>query len=264
MLAAVCQLVLTVNAAAPVPKGPNIAPPPRPLIQLRALHFVTDPNKRFDRRVSYGVFDANGPKESSFQPLGRGIKHLTVDPKAGLLYGIVSHSVYVVPPTAADYRQMTELKLPADLTKLSWPCGITFDTKRERVVLVSLGGKGHMYTFAPKSGKWTELTDMSNLDLAGFTYCPKGDVLFGLYRPLNAKRRPTVGRFDPVNGKLVGEIVLDDAELPSEFGEAHSGEPDKPTVQIASTGTHLLMLTDTQLFRLDLKTNKITVEWKKE
>ena len=96
-------------------------------------------------------------------------------------------------------RSATSVKLevPKDLPRLSWPCGITFDTQRRRLLVASLGGVGHLYAYEPDREKWSVLTDLDNLDLAALTYCPWEDALYALANPFSTPSFDTLHKFTP-------------------------------------------------------------------
>jgi hypothetical protein len=260
MTGALCEVLVALAAlGAPVPKGAEVAvaPPPRPLVQFHALLLVGgDPH---NRHTSYGLFDTNGPQKDTFVPIHNRVQHVALDPNGKTLYGINSNDMFVVSLDPPGRKPRNHFVLDPTLKREGWMCGIAFDTKRNRVVVVSLAGKGAMYAFDVKTEKWEAIADMNNLDLVALTYSPKTDMLYGLYQSFN-NPNPTIGAFDPVTGALRDEIVLNDANFPRDLGQARGGVT---TAQMAAVGNHLMLLTDTHMYRLDLKTNKITVEWKR-
>lgn len=65
-----------------------------------------------------------------------------------------------------------------DAPPLSWPTGIAFDDKRNRVVVVSLGGEGFLYELDLASEKWRVIASMRNRDVAGLFYERSSDRLW--------------------------------------------------------------------------------------
>src|SRR5262249_5894914 len=126
---------------------------------------------------AYGPFTVKGgPDENALKPVPGGIRFLTQDPVAKKYYGIDAHCVYEV-----DLEKNTKTKMepPAELPRLSWTCGISFDTKRQRLLVTTLGGVGYLYSYTPKTGKWEVICDMDNQDLASMVYDPKTDRTYG-------------------------------------------------------------------------------------
>jgi len=261
MTASLYPVLLALSLAAPVPKEDRVptAPAPRPLIQFRALHFNNAPEVASLRTVGVAEFDSAGPIERTVAVVPKMINQVAYDPTSKVLYGISPQKVFVVAPGQADKGLLTELLVPAELTALRAPSGIAFDSKRERVVIAGLGGKGRMYAYTPKTGKWAELADTTGARVAALTYSARTDELYGVYEAPGGQV-PTIGIFDPATGKLKDEIALVDPGLPKDFGKARRGQT---TIQLAAVGNHLILLTKRQMFRFELKTSKITVEWKK-
>src|SRR6185369_13894733 len=72
----------------------------------------------------------------------------------------------------------TEMQLGTDVPELSWPSGITFDSLRNRIVLVSFGGEGYLYAYSPALEQWSLISSMNNLDVQGLVYHAPGDALY--------------------------------------------------------------------------------------
>lgn len=72
------------------------------------------------------------------------------------------------------------LELPANVPELSWPMGAAYDSLRQRVLLVSQGGEGFLYAYAPTQDTWSVVTSMNNLDLDAIVYHAATDKLFGI------------------------------------------------------------------------------------
>lgn len=255
------SLVLLLSlAAAPVPKDdPKLAPPPRPVVRMHALLFDGDTVRPFNRTVRYGLFDGRGPTATGFVPVPEPVRHVALDPTSKTLYGINSNDMFVVRLGTTGREDLESIPVHPTLKREGWMCGIAFDTRRNRVVVVGLAGKGGMCALDVKTGTWAELGDMNNLDLAALTYSPKDDALYGLYQS-HRGGKPAIGAFDPVTGKPKAELILDAAEVPRALGQVRGGET---TAQLASVGGHLLILTDARLFRLNLASKEVTVEWSK-
>jgi len=99
--------------------------------------------------AAYGDFTLAGPKADALKPLPRGIRHVAYDPVGKQLYGITNHELCRLDLAKGEG---SEIAFPADLPRLSWPSGIAFDTKRERVVVAGGGAVGSLYSFTPKTG----------------------------------------------------------------------------------------------------------------
>lgn len=244
--------LLLLLAGVGVAQNPTKPADPAPELTFSAVLFTATGKYPHEVSASYGDFTLAGPKADSLKPLPKRVRHVADDPASKHLYGISNHDVYQIDLKKGE---TAEMKLPAEIPKLSWPCGIAFDTKRERVIVVTLGGVGHMYSFTPKTGKWTLISEMDNLDMAALTYDAKADRLYGLFLSFGGDK-PTVGVFN-ANGAVVETIVLSDSAFPAKLAQGPVGPP----VQLVVVGEELAIVTEDRIFAIDLKTKKVKVTW---
>ena len=93
----------------------------------------------------------------------------------GFYYGIYWDKVYRVNGATGVAEK---LELPAGLEPLSWPLGITFDSKRNRVLVVSIGGEGFLYAYSVATGQWSIVASMQNHDFDSLLYDPASDLIY--------------------------------------------------------------------------------------
>jgi Regulator of Chromosome Condensation (RCC1) repeat protein/Calx-beta domain-containing protein/Big-like domain-containing protein len=72
------------------------------------------------------------------------------------------------------------LPMDPNLPEVSWPMGLAYDSLRDRVLLVTLGGEGFLYGYSPTQDRWSVVSSMNNLDLASLVYHAAEDALYGL------------------------------------------------------------------------------------
>jgi DNA-binding beta-propeller fold protein YncE len=204
--------------------------------------------------AAYGDFTLAGPKVDTLKPLPQGIRHVAYDPAGKQLYGITNHMLCRLDPAT---REGTEIAYPADLPQLSWPNGIAFDTKRNRVVVAGgSGAGGQLYSFTPKTGKWAEISrGRDTITLAALTYDTKADRLYGLYQP-HGEGKPKVAVFNAA-GAVVGAIELSDPAISLKLDRGPIGRP----VQLVVVGGELAVIAEDRIFALDLKTEKVRETW---
>jgi probable HAF family extracellular repeat protein len=111
---------------------------------------------------------------------------LVPDATGRYYYSADPHYVWQVDGLNGTVR---ELVLPPDIEELSWPMGAAYDSHRDRVLLVSLGGEGFLYSYAPSDDSWTVLTSMNNLDLDSLVYHQATDRLFAVQPVYNGAAR---------------------------------------------------------------------------
>jgi hypothetical protein len=138
-------------------------------------------------------FMATGPIDGTFRTLPAGVTRVAVDPRGPTYYGIAGQGLVLID---LKTNRTTKLEIQGDIPELSWPCGLAFDTKRNRLVLTSLAGVGYMYAFEPDKNAWSLLGDMGNLDLESFTYSVDEDCLYGLGNSFGGNRQLAIHQFD--------------------------------------------------------------------
>ena len=70
--------------------------------------------------------------------------------------------------------------MPSDMERVSWPQGIAYDTRRDEVALVTLGGEGFLYRFDAGTEQWIGARSMDNFDLYTLAYDPVEDLYVGI------------------------------------------------------------------------------------
>ena len=151
-----------------------------------------------------------GPEDNG--PLLPGIR---LERGAAFQHAAAGEAVYQYNPQTGSLSEMnTSSLLPA----LSSPVDVTYDSRRGRLVLVSNGGEGILYTYVvpdpigvPQGGVWSFLASMENTDVASIAYHPASDSLYAVSLSANAAFRPRIYRLN-ADGTPAGEILL--PELP--------------------------------------------------
>jgi hypothetical protein len=241
-----------------------------PKLDFQALHFVAG-RFRGDAQATYGRFTlTGGPDLNSLRPLPRRINRLTADPATRKSYALSHHEVVEID---LNTNGVTKMDMGLDVPQLSWPCGIAFDTKRNRLVVASMGGVGYLYTFTPATGKWAAIADLNNVDLAALAYHVKDDALYGLSagRDRNGEVSvPTLHRYNE-NGAKVSVTPLTGTVFPGLVSEHPSAAP----AQLVAAGDHLILVATTEpdagrggikpesfIYLVEPKTGRARLAWK--
>lgn len=146
-------------------------------IRFRAVHAAPSNEPFFRVQASLAAFTPTGPIATTLQPLPQQVFHVAVDPRDSKLYVISGHKVASVNDATG---KLQPIELDAGLPEISWPCGITFDTKRRRVVLVTLGGEGFIYGYSPDTSQWSKIASCDNIDMQTISYSSENDVLYAI------------------------------------------------------------------------------------
>jgi len=116
---------------------------------------------------------------------------------------------------------------------LGWEMGTAFDSMRQRILLVTLGGEGFLYALAANQSEWTRLASMNNLDVDCLEYHAPGDALYAVRISHADYGAPSVYEFSP-EGALRREIRL--PVLPFDIA------PARHRSELVSVGEYLVLL----------------------
>jgi hypothetical protein len=116
-------------------------------------------------------FTIDGPIESSLRTLPLAVAHVAIDPRGPTYYGLSRNLVRI------DIKANTVTDLPADgdFPEMEIPCAAAFDSKRNRVIVATLGGEGFMYAYDATKGQWSLMRSMYGIDLHCLTYSAEED-----------------------------------------------------------------------------------------
>lgn len=140
--------------------------------------YVSGPNQPgYGGTASWGQFTPNGPFKETLVKLPRHYKHVATDPDAEAWYGLNRGDVVRF---KLNGDRPVALPLPFGLPRLSWPCGLTFDSKRGRLLLSSLGGEGFLYAYDVAAKNWSVVASMKGVDTQGLAWSRHDDCLYAL------------------------------------------------------------------------------------
>jgi hypothetical protein len=221
-----------------------------PMLKFRAVHAVPlSFDSLPDYSTTYGDFDLTGPKKETLKPLPgavgeRGVVHkIAHDAKRDRYFCIANHKLAEIHFKISHLETLNE---PADVPELSWPCGIAFDSKRDRIVLVSLGGVGHMYSISPDDHKWSVISTLDNMDLSAFVYEPKRDCYYGLHRPHEGPE-VLITKYNDAGTSV--ETVPLSLSFPDRFGE-----PNREPIQLVAAQGSLVLISTDKIYLIDPET----------
>jgi hypothetical protein len=92
-------------------------------------------------------------------------------------YGGEQHQVWRVDTQTGTVQEMD---LGPNVPELSWPMGVAFDSQRNRVLVVSLGGEGYLYGYSPAQAQWSVVSSMDYRDVDSLVYHAADDSLYAL------------------------------------------------------------------------------------
>lgn len=177
--------MIHVNAEFPIPLSFNLA-------FYSVDHAITNHSGIF---LKHYMLDSE-PQTGTLLPAMRVVS----GPDSDLYYGVWHQQ-----PLIIDARtQKASLWKPSGshVPALSWPAGVAYDTKRDRALLVSLGGEGFLYAYTSGNHSWKLLASMQNRDVQALVYQPAEDAIYAL-----ASFEPVLYRFT-ADGIYTGSIAL--------------------------------------------------------
>lgn len=160
--------------------------------------------------ASWGQFTPNGPIKETLVKLPRIYKHVARNPDAEAWYGLDGGDVVKF---ELNGNRPTALTLPFGLPRLSWPCGLTFDAKRGRLLLSSLGGEGFLYAYNIGTEAWSLVSSMKGVDTQGLAWSRNDDCLYALSADHGDRTRYSLLKLT-ATGAVVETVKLGDG-LPS-------------------------------------------------
>jgi hypothetical protein len=233
-----------------------------PKLQFKAFHREPGGNN-FDSQTSYGDFTLAGPVSESLKPVPGRVGRIAHDPATGKHYGIANHDVVEVDWQA---NLTTKMDLGLDVPNLSWPSDVTFDSRRQRLLLKSSGGGGYLYAYSPAKQTWSVVMEKPGVDL--IAWHPNQDALFGISLPHSEEgSRPVLVRFNQY-GAVIRQTPLIGPIVPGSVG----GGPGIPTAQLIAIDRYLVLLTSSDprssgggrnlLYLVDPETAQATLTWR--
>ncbi len=98
-------------------------------------------------------------------------------------------------------QKMASIPASSDVPTISWPMGITYDSDRKKIAIVTLGGEGFLYEYDPFKNNWSVLASMENDDYKYITYDNKIKRYILIPAERHQRNNPSYTVFDPMTGK---------------------------------------------------------------
>ena len=159
---------------------------------------------------------------------------IAVSPDGKEIYELADTGIMIT-----DYNGRRKFEIPRKFPELSWGTDIAYDSKRDIVSLVSLGGEGYFYRFDVKKRRWLDVRSLNNLDLKSLTYDRTSDRYIAWaddYLNMNDLL------FISGTGKLLSTKSISD-RLTGFYRQYDRGNERFPVVEIAANGNNLALMT---------------------
>src|SRR5689334_16079726 len=141
-----------------------------------ALYDVYESGGVHSRRVA--EFTPWGPIDGTFCPHSHeSTLHVAVDPRGPDYYVFKRWTI----AERLDSQTGRSDALPlTDDELIDHPTGVTFETKRNRLVLCTMGSEGFLHAYSPEQNAWSRLASLHDEDVYSVTYSAYDDVFYGL------------------------------------------------------------------------------------
>ena len=141
---------------------------------IAALRF-TALFRNSDGAGALGQFTVNGPIASTLRPASPQVTKIAVDSKGKAMFGRGHHDVYLL----KNARETQLLKQNPELPEISWLSAIAYDTKRNRLLASTFGGRGYLYAFDIAKREWS-IVCKPGLEVSALVFVESEDVLYGV------------------------------------------------------------------------------------
>lgn len=205
-------------------------PQPVDAPELPDLHFTMAFNDGSSSAVLVQEYGKGGPLFASAKLLPT---HRVVRDVSGDYFGAEQHHIWKVDMQA---QTVQDLHIPSGLPELSWPMGVAYDSTRDRIAVVTLGGEGHLYGYDPIPEQWSLISSMENRDVDSLVYHAADDSFYGVTVGFGDYSSPRLLHFS-ASGAFLGEMSL--PQQP--YGIGFSGFRS----ELVSVGNYLAWLLET-------------------
>ncbi|MEM7593923.1 MAG: hypothetical protein AAF383_20865, partial [Cyanobacteria bacterium P01_A01_bin.83] len=179
--------------------------------------------------VKWRLKGASEPRSSTISQTG-----IAVSPDGTEIYELTQTGIKV---TNQDGSQK-EFKLPGKFPELSWGTDIAYDSQRDLIALVSLGGSGHFYRFDVRKRRWLDVRSVNNLDIQSLTYDRVSDRYIAWAEDFLER-----GELIFISG--TGELLAQEQvgnKMPGFYRHYDRGNEAAPAVEIAAQGNNIALI----------------------
>lgn len=169
--------------------------------QLRFTALLRTPRQGSPPITELREFSGTGVTDGTRLLLDLPLQYVAVDEEHGRFFGLYRDRAYEIDPANGA---LTALPAPSsDVPYLGWATALTYDSKRNRLVMTAFGGPGALYSYSVDDGRWSVLADLRNIDLGALTYVEPLDAFFAL----SDRPQEQLLRFD-ASGQLKEKLSL--------------------------------------------------------
>jgi hypothetical protein len=165
-------------------------------------------NGGLPRGALYGDFTSEGPVANTLVPLPDNVGEVVSDSTGKLLFAMGGHELYQLDLANKKATRIVAKGVP----EISWAMGLSYDTKRQRVLMATLGGEGFLYAYDPKSEAWSVVGSLNNVDVTAIAYLESLDRVFAIASDRagdGEEARAILYEYDAESGKPIQHRSID-------------------------------------------------------
>lgn len=163
---------------------------------------------------------------------------IAISPDGREIYQLIDDGIKV---TDRETGEQEDFKLPRKFPQLSWGTDIAYDSKRDLVSLISLGGEGYFYRFDVNKRRWLDVRSVNNIDLQSLTYDPASDRYIAWAEDYGQGHQGQL-LFISGTGELLSQERVSD-RLKGFYRQYDRNNGRSPVVEIIARGNNIVLLT---------------------
>jgi hypothetical protein len=176
----------------------------------------------------------------------------------------------------AKGKRVAEIPTSLDVPTFSWATGITYDTKRNRVVISSFGGEGYLYAYYPKKDKWEVISSLKNTDIQRIAYDKETDSYIAVGGHIGSSAQGISLIFFSPDGERTKNFTIPMSKLPAFTDTFDAGNGPGPAVEVIPTKEHYILISSgsharsarnsgvQRIYAYDRESEKVMLTWAAE
>lgn len=216
--------------------------PPHPSLTLKG-YSTQKPEQNFEfslynRNYIPSRWTLEGAIDSGDRHINTQAK-IAVSPDEREIYQFTEEGIKVIERKTGKQK---EYKLPNKFPELSWATSIAYDSKRDLVAVVSLGGEGYFYRFDVKKRRWLDVRSVSDFDITSLAYDSVSDRYIAWASDIDAGYADG-GSLLVISGTgelLKNEYIAD--KMPEYFRLYDRGNEPEPRVTVKVNGNNVALI----------------------
>lgn len=169
-----------------------------------ALHFTETSGRPI--AATLADFTSAGPGDRSSRAVDSRVRHVAHDPALDRHFALTEHEFGSL---AAEDGTFHAIQVDAEAGEFHWPKGIAYDSRRNRITILTSHVETGLWSYEPEVSRWRRLpVPIRGLPLLGLAYSDDRDRLYAVEHRTSDLAIRRMHRFN-AEGALLGSIDLD-------------------------------------------------------